>query len=906
MELFGAASDLPSAERAAYLARECAGRADLLVTLQALLDSQSRAESEGFLRKTAMQHVASQAVREVTPGKHTGELFGRYRILQLLAEGGMGEVYLAEDTELNRRVALKLIKNAFNTSELLDRFEREGRILAHLNHDGIARLLDAGTSASGVPFLVMEYVDGKPITQHCNERALSVSARLELFRAACAAVQYAHQNVVVHRDLKPSNILVTNEGQVKLLDFGIAKLLDTAISIEATATLLRLLTPAYASPEQVKGEVTTTATDVYSLGVVLYELLTGSRPYSLKRGGSSDLIRAICEQEPRLPSSAAAAATESSGPAADFADPPAVARNEGGVARLRRRLRGDLDQIVLKALRKEPEARYATVEQFSSDIGRHLEGLPVVARRRTFRYQAVKFVQRNRVAVIAAAVVLFTLIGGIVATTWAARVAIAERVAAQKRFNEARKLAHAVLFDYHDAIASLPGSTPVREKLVSDALVYLNRMAQDAGGDTDLQLEVAEAYVRVGDVQGRPYAPNLGQTEAALVSYNKARAILDSILAKEAGNAAALRQSANALERIGAIQLRLFHFEESVDFQTRALVLRTRLAAAHPADNGLRHDLASSHLYLGDSLQAFCFKQRPPGFVECLNRSLAQQQQALDMFQQLAAANPFDFQTRREMAEAYMKVGFRHRDLANNLHDDSLLNKALENEQKAMQIRREVAAANPTSARDLRNVADQRMLLGNAQLAVGDVASAIAGYRESIVTFRALSEGDPQNAEARRDLGFAHVKLGKALTMTGQWSAAFEEYAAALACVKSTLADDPTNAEDHQQLAAINLYESEAETTLGNAAQAVFYYNAYLAETTRDCFGLNQLGLLNVQAAQSPKTLAGDRRRYWEAARDTFRRALDWIGQHPSDEHAQAAIPAISRSLAGADAALRR
>src|SRR6266568_1726774 len=276
----------------------------------------------------------------------------------------MGEVYLAHDPELDRKVAIKLIKSHLKTKELLRRFRNERQILANLQHPNIARLFEAGANADGLPFFVMEYVEGKPIDQYANEQQLSLTDRLKLFRTVCSAITCAHQNLVIHRDIKPNNILVTANGEPKLLDFGIAKLLHETDSQEATLTMFHAMTPEYASPEQVKGEAITTASDVYSLGVLLYELLTGRRPYKLKRLTTDEITKAICEQEPAKPS--------------------ASIRNQ-------KSLRGDLDNIVLKALRKEPQRRYASVEQFSEDIRRHLEGLPVIARKDTVAYRTSKF-----------------------------------------------------------------------------------------------------------------------------------------------------------------------------------------------------------------------------------------------------------------------------------------------------------------------------------------------------------------------------------------------------------------------------------------------------------------------------------------------------------------------------------
>ncbi|HEX3742730.1 MAG TPA: protein kinase [Bryobacteraceae bacterium] len=890
-ELFDAASDMPASGRGAFLARECRGRPDLLAQVQALLASEERAEAAGFLHQPALHAIARQEALHLPEESRTGELFGRYRIVRLLGEGGMGEVYLAEDTELARKVALKIVKNGVRTNRLLDSFDREGRILAHLNHENIARLLDAGTSAAGVPYLVMEYVDGKPITEHCDVSGLSIDDRLELFRVVCSAVQYAHQNVVVHRDLKPGNIMVTAGGQVKLLDFGIAKLLDSTVPAEAGTTMLPALTPEYASPEQARGEPTTTATDIYSLGVVLYELLTGAGLFERKDRTSGEVLKAICDQDPPAPSAAVPS--------------PRLSQLEGGAAKLQRRLSGDLDQIVLKALRKEPEARYPTVEQFSADIGRQLAGLPVMARHGTLSYRAAKFVRRNRVAAIAGAIAAVTLITGVAAITWEARVAIARGVTAQRRFEEARKLAHAILFDYHDSIARLPGSTLARRKLVTDALTYLNAISAESTDDAGLRMELAAAYLRVGDVQGRPYTPNLGQTDEALVSYRKAAAILAPMA--RAGIGDARRQLANGYERIGTIQLRKFQFADALASQQIALEIREELGRRSPGDEGLRGEVAVSRLDWGDALQAICFDNQR-NVVDCLQRALESQRQALQSLEELSARNADDTDLRRHMAEAHQKIGFRLRDMSRHSHDDGLLRQALDSQRKAMEIRDEIAAANPADSRDRRSRTDQKMLLADAQLTAGDLPTALEGYRSALAEFEALYAADPVNAEARRDVSFSSFKLAQALVQAGDIAAGFRYYGQSLGLAKQLLAEDPNNAEDRQQVAGVYLKQSEAAERSGDAVRAAGYY-ANFAELTPLTAAISyQMGELDLRAVQATKTPDAVRGKYRADAQTWLGRCLAELrargGSHPPAEADRAFWNIVTQDLAQAETAL--
>ncbi len=367
-------------------------------------------QASGFIEDAAYEKAA-QALLETSGKLVPGQLLGSYKILSLLGEGGMGEVYLAQDTELDRRVAIKLVKGAFGSSAILRHFRNEERILASLTHPNIARLYGGGIMDDGTPYFVMEYVEGARIDDFCRDHRLSLPRLLQLFREVCAAVAYAHQHLIIHRDLKPANIRVTPEDEPKLLDFGIAKLLDseTANSSEQTVTMQALMTPDYASPEQVRGEVMTTASDVYSLGVVLYELLTGQRPYRFKTRRPDEIVSAIAEQEANKPSS--------------------VPLNQGQQWEIenRKSLRGDLDNITLRALRKEPERRYSSAGQLSEDIRRYLEGLPVSARRDTPGYRARKFVARNRLAVSAAFLVLLTIVAGLLVSIWQMEQARAQR-----------------------------------------------------------------------------------------------------------------------------------------------------------------------------------------------------------------------------------------------------------------------------------------------------------------------------------------------------------------------------------------------------------------------------------------------------------------------------------------------
>ena len=404
-EIFLTALEKDAVSRPKFLDEICAADSALREEIESLLASHE--EVEDFIEEPAFQ-VGKVFAHD---SKRTEKHFGNYKIINEIGAGGMGAVFLAAraDGEFSQQVAVKIIRQTIAESEIVNRFKRERQILASLNHPNIARLLDGGVSADGLPFLAMEFVEGEAITKFAERENLNLEARLQLFLKVCSAVIYAHRSLIVHRDLKPSNILVTHDGEPKLLDFGLAKLLGENLTNDAaqTQTAFRAMTPAYASPEQLKNEPITTASDIYSLSVVLYELLTGERPFHFEGKSLDEIIKTVTAFEPPPPS----------------ANPKSKFRNP--------KLRGDLDNIVLTALRKEPARRYQSVEAFADDIERYLNGLPVSARPNTFSYRASKFIKRHKVGVAAASLIFLSLIGGIVVSVWQARIARREKAKAE-------------------------------------------------------------------------------------------------------------------------------------------------------------------------------------------------------------------------------------------------------------------------------------------------------------------------------------------------------------------------------------------------------------------------------------------------------------------------------------------
>lgn len=436
-ELFLAASELPAGQRSSFMDEACNGDSDLRDAVNSMLAADEL--DEQFIEAPAME-LAAGLIESYKFEPDEVHQIGPYQLMKLLGEGGMGAVYLASrsDDHYQKQVAIKLVKRGLDNEDMRRRFRHERQILANLDHPNIAHLIDGGTTNDGRPFLVMDYVAGVPITRYCDEHRLSVEERLNLFQLVCAAVGYAHRNLVIHRDIKPSNIIVSEDATPKLLDFGIAKLLsaDTVDPADetSTATVARIMTPQFASPEQVRGSRITTVTDIYSLGVILYYLLTGRQPYRFKELTASEIERVICESEVVRPSYAIQRGEEndsdqSSGTGLTI-EAVCDARRERPES-LRRKLKGDLDNIVLMALRKEPERRYSSVEKMADDIRRHLTGMPVLATNDSFGYRAQKFVRRNRIPVAAVGIVLLSLVIGLVATVWQSRAVRREKQKAE-------------------------------------------------------------------------------------------------------------------------------------------------------------------------------------------------------------------------------------------------------------------------------------------------------------------------------------------------------------------------------------------------------------------------------------------------------------------------------------------
>lgn len=598
-------------------------------------------------------------------------------------------------------------------------------------------------------------------------------------------MQYAHQHLVVHLDIKPGNILVTDDGTPKLLDFGIARLLDSQTDMAGgdTATLLRPLTPDYASPEQIRGERATVASDIYSLGAVLYELLSGERPRRLGGLTTAEMTRLTAETEPRAPSQAAA------GSVADQTAVPA-----------RQEIDADLDHIALMALRSDPQRRYVSAAQLAEDIERYLQGLPVIARRGTLAYQSGKFLRRHKTGVAATALICATVIAGLVSTSWQARVAARQRARAlvearlaRQQLRDTLKLTHSLLFDYYDSIASLAGSTTVRLRMIQDALEYLNEMEHESGNSAPVQRQIAAAYLRIGDLQGRPYAANLGDTTGALFSYQRALALLVPLAAANPSDAGLQAQIANGYDASGRLLTRMLNYPGASDDLRKAISIRQRLAESNRTDANNLKMLAASWHALGNVL---LYAQNPFGALGAFKRSRS-------IWRRLDLNNAKDPTVQEGLVASDEAVGAVYEDAAQVLHEtlgdeeDAGLawRMALDRYQEGLNAAQRLAAADPNNAKFRRMQADVGVYTARMLARTEDPQKALRTARASVAAFSRLSASDPESRESRLDLLEARFQLALILAQAGNFREAIPLYSSSLAEVAKLLHDDPADRE---------------------------------------------------------------------------------------------------------------
>jgi eukaryotic-like serine/threonine-protein kinase len=860
-EIFFAALNLDTAEQAEVVRLKCGDDTELRDEVESLLAA--RDEAPSFLELPALKKVSQHENLQ-------NQIIDGYRLIKELGKGGMGVVYLAkkDDGEFRRHIALKIVQNNFHSETFFKRLKLERQILAHLEHPNIVRLIDGGATEDGLPYFVMEYVEGIDLITYAEMNSLPLAERLELFRQVCAAVSEAHRHGIIHRDLKPSNILVTKDGTAKLLDFGIAKILSSDSSPQPeTAATFRAMTPAYASPEQIKGETITTLSDVYALGVILYELLTEARPYQISSENLMEIGRAICEVEPALPSLV-------------MLDRREVARkgkktNPQSAIPNPQLLRGDLDNILLKALRKEPQRRYRSVDELSEDLQRHLKGLPVSARPDTFAYRAEKFIRRNRVAVGFAVLGILALLGGIVATVWQARRAELERARAERRFNEVRALAKSFVFELNDEI--LKGQTQGRELVVKRALEYLDRLADEAKEDVSLQRELAVAYLKIGDIQGKPSNPNLGDTAGAVESYRKALLILETLYRANPDNQEIQRDLATAYLSIGSMQgVRTLKLGEAMENGQKSLSLIEALLAKEPGNTEYRRRLAGNYAALGDILSN-------------LDEKIAMHRKALTICEELLATEPTNPQHMTAIAAFYQRIGTILRRKAGATKSVVAYQEILEHFNKALAIYEKLQKVDPNNPKYRRKIANILAARLPVQALLGKKAEVINSHKTAMGIFKELSEVDPKNAEAQFDIAYTHQFMCQSLLEFNDHARALKSCREGSKVGEFLFAIDPTNAEvgayifrNHNLIAEALKKVGDTNGMLENFHQALRVAEQWLSAEPENVTAsryvgsaCDQIGSYHAQIASNAKLSIKKRKEHRQAAHYWLTRGLE-------------------------------
>jgi serine/threonine protein kinase len=756
-EILDACLDLEPAQWAEYLDRRCAGDAELRSEVESLLESHQQAGD----------FIAHPVLRE----SFIGLRLGHWKIVADIGEGGMSRVCLAErdDGQFQQRAAVKILKRGMDTDLILRHFQMERQILAGMRHPNVARLLDGGVTPGGRPFFVMEHIDGEPVDEYARSKRLGVAGLLRIFQQVCAATHYAHQRLVVHRDIKPSNILVTPEGVAKLLDFGIATIVSPEPAL-GTLTSAQMLTPAYASPEQIRGEPVTTSSDVYSLGVLLYTLLSGQNPYGSQRT-PNELVQAICEQDPVAPST--------------------VAGKEHRSA-----LSGDLDNIILKALEKDPLRRYSSAEQLSQDVEHYLEGRPVLARAHTWTYRTSRFITRNKLAVAGAALIVLLLAGGVASTLWQARIAGIERQRAEQRFFETRQLANSLLFELHDAIQELPGSTAARALIIQSALKYLDRIAAASPGNSALQLEAAEGYKRLGDVQGRSGEANLGQYASARESYQKALALLQQPAPDPVIDRKRRRLLALTMIRLGGYQeiSKALEILESVH-RERAKDAATLIDLA-TGDGGMADLMAERRdlpLALSFRLREWSLRKQildadSRNMPATRNYALASKKlgallwmmnrgpEAMGYYQTALRLEEGWAELEPSSADASMAISYSHSDIGFLLSQDKKFPEALAHYRKTVEIRENLARADPQNARATLGLVSAYWRTASVAVAGGGTRDASGLLAKAEQTLIHSTNPAPGSVRSRTELAHVYAIYGESYAAAGDAGAARASY----------------------------------------------------------------------------------------------------------------------------------
>lgn len=756
---------MPSAERMRFLDNAC-DSAELREEVVSLLAAHN--DATDFLEEDGP--IQGRFLSAFDKGALEGQRIGAYRLVEEVGRGGMGTVYRAvrDDDEFQMVVAIKIVSRGMDTDMVLRRFRTERQILASLDHPNIARILDGGSTATGLPYFVMEYVDGLTLNQFCDRRRLNIADRLRLFLKVCDAVAYAHRNHVIHRDLKPGNILVTSGGVPKLLDFGIAKIVK-GTDDNPTVTGAAMATPAYASPEQVRGGPIGPATDIYSLGVLLYELLTGHRPYRLPLHNSEELARVICEREPTRASTVVGIREHmdyDEGTTVTI-DPEEISGcRRTTVEGLQKHLRGDLDTVVSVALRKEPSRRYVSVDEFREDLERYLEGRPILARKDNVAYQVTKFATRHPLGVGVGFAMFVLLCVLSMYASWEAR-------RLSRRMAEDHQLASTFLVEVHDAIAHLPGATPAREKLLRKSLDYLNGLTRDAGEDPALHRALATAYEKFAELQAGTAGAGLGLSHEALETTRKALRIRE-MLAKSSKDPTIQMELANNYLLMAFLIGRASSFDERLEFDRNAIAIAERLYEADPKNQDYMDLLARSHTSSGYALAA---RDRWDEARKHFRRALTLRMNTL-------SSAPDPVKAQREMARIHYRLGAGYAQAGQSREAIGYLRQALT-------IQEPLSKASPNDESMASDTAATLHFLGVSYRGVGDTTEALAVFNKAIGIRETSLARDPQNARSRSLLAGNFAERGTALLNAGRDADGLKDLRKALELETSIIEVDP-------------------------------------------------------------------------------------------------------------------
>jgi len=712
-EIFQSALERPASERGAFVVQACGNDKELRSEIDSLLASEGDAAS-------VLRSVVAGDVKELAANSsEIGRQLGPYRLVKEIDSGGMGAVYLAvrSDDQYFQIVAIKMIRKGWESPALVQRFRAERQILATLTHPNIGAILDGGDTEERLPFIVMEYVEGQPITLACESRGWPIRQRIELFRSVCSAVHHSHQKFVIHRDIKPSNVLVTPEGVVKLIDFGVSKALAPELvpgGLPKTESCQRLMTPDYASPEQLLGRELTTATDVYSLGVLLFELLTGSRPYSLSGLSPSAAEKIVCHEETRKPSSVREVSE-----------------------RTRRELAGDLDRIVLMAMEKDPSRRYLSAQHLEEDLLRFLQGKPVVARKATPVYRLSKFIQRHRTASVMTFAILVVLTGSIAFHSWQSGLA-------DRRVRQVAMLTDSAIADLTQKLEQSPESTELQATLFHSTLNSLQQLRQSSGDDPRLLLQLAKAYERVGDLEGSPYVANLGNSGTAVTSYQEALRLATEAHERLPGEEST-KQLIDSYQRLGGIEYFLGKHQDATVNLQECLPLAHDFWQKKPDDLDRRRLLANTYASLGD-LQLDSMET---------DKALENFRTALQVFGSDPNGNDSHD---RALSRFYLSLGKAFMQLGQRAE-------ALPNFRSSVAIAEAVAQKSPSARhnqRFLRSMYDTfvMFLAGRETLNIGDTKTAQSYARKALAIAEAIASSDQNNVQGHNDLGVAYQGMG--------------------------------------------------------------------------------------------------------------------------------------------------